>query len=78
MLRRCDYQVVPFGLVSVGKSTKARLQSTAWSGSTARVAAPVTVTRASADGRMGRLVALTVRLASDEIRAILVGSSATT
>ncbi len=53
-----DYQLVPAGDVSVGKSTNAWLQSTTLDASTACVAVPLTVMRASADGWIGRLTPL--------------------
>ena len=72
------FQVVPAGLVGEGKSTNAQLQSTTFAGSTACVGIPVTVTRLSADCKIGRLTACNVMSASVEMRLIAVGSSATT
>ena len=68
MLHYCH--VVPFGLVGEGKSTKAQLQSTTREGSTARVALPVTWTRLSAEGKIGRLTPLRFKLASETIMLI--------
>ncbi len=54
------------------------MQSTTFDASTACVAVPLTVTRALADGMIGRLTPLIVRFASDEIRLTPLGVSVTT
>src|SRR5471032_3712243 len=61
-----------------GKSTKALLQSTTLSTSTACVAVPLTVTRSAALAKIGRFVPLIVRLASDDVIVVAFGESVTT